>query len=102
MATCIHPSRSCLPTFYTISIFPLLNRKIIHLLVSILSFFGCTLQYSEEYIALGYLLLFTYLLSLYRIVGIVLTYVYMQTLLQLLLWPSNRHFYLDSLPEATY
>ena len=33
MATCIHSSRSCLP-FYTISIFPLLNRKIFHLLVN--------------------------------------------------------------------
>ena len=33
MATCIHSSRSCLPPFYTIPIFPLLNRKIFHLLV---------------------------------------------------------------------
>ena len=30
MATCIHPSLSCLPHFYTIPIFPLLNRKIIY------------------------------------------------------------------------
>ena len=36
MATCIHSSRSCLPPFYTIPIFPLLNRKIFHLLVSFL------------------------------------------------------------------
>ena len=35
MATCIHSSRSCLPPFYTIPIFPLLNRKIFHLLVII-------------------------------------------------------------------
>ena len=33
MATCIHSSRSCLPPFYTIPIFPLLNRKIFHLLL---------------------------------------------------------------------
>ena len=33
MATCIHSSRSCLPPFYTIPVFPLLNRKIFHLLV---------------------------------------------------------------------
>ena len=38
MATCIHSSRSCLPPFYTIPIFPLLNRKIFHLLVSYLFF----------------------------------------------------------------
>ena len=35
MATCINSSRSCLPPFYTIPIFPLLNRKIFHLLVNI-------------------------------------------------------------------
>ena len=33
MATCIHSSWSCLLPFYTIPIFPLLNRKIFHLLV---------------------------------------------------------------------
>ena len=33
MATSIHPSLSCLLPFYTIPIFPLLNRKIFHLLV---------------------------------------------------------------------
>ena len=38
MATCIHSSRSCLLPFYTIPIFPLLNRKIFHLLVSFLFF----------------------------------------------------------------
>ena len=38
MATCIHSSRSCLPPFYTIPVFPLLNRKIFHLLVSFLFF----------------------------------------------------------------
>ena len=36
MATCIHSSRSCLLPFYTIPIFPLLNRKIFHLLVKCL------------------------------------------------------------------
>ena len=35
MATCIHSSRSCLLPFYTIPIFPLLNRKIFHLLVGL-------------------------------------------------------------------
>ena len=38
MATCINSSRSCLPPFYTIPIFPLLNRKIFHLLVFFLYF----------------------------------------------------------------
>ena len=38
MATCIHSSRSCPLPFYTIPIFPLLNRKIFHLLVSFLFF----------------------------------------------------------------
>ena len=33
MATCIHSSRSCLLPFYTIPIFPLLNRKIFHLYI---------------------------------------------------------------------
>ena len=36
MAKSIHPSLSCLLPFYTIPIFPLLNRKIFHLLFSIL------------------------------------------------------------------
>ena len=71
METCIHSSRSCLPPFYTIPIFPLLNRKIFHLLVSFL-FLLHTAYYSEEYIAWGYLLLFTHLLCLCRVVGIVL------------------------------
>ena len=42
MATCIHSSRS---PFYTIPIFPLLNRKIFHLLVilstTVLSDYKC-------------------------------------------------------------
>ena len=38
MGICIHPSRSCLPPFYTIPIFPLSNRRILHLLVSFPSF----------------------------------------------------------------
>ena len=33
MATSIQPSRSCLLPFYTIPIFPLFNRKTLHLLV---------------------------------------------------------------------
>ena len=33
MATSIYPSLSCLIPFYTIPIFPLLSRKIFHLLV---------------------------------------------------------------------
>ena len=41
MATCIHSSRSCLLPFYTIPIFPLLNRKIFHLSPF---FFCCTLH----------------------------------------------------------
>ena len=62
MATCIHPS---LPPFYTIPIF--------QELVSFLFWMHTTfILYSEEYIASGYLLLFTYLLFLYRVVEIVL------------------------------
>ena len=38
MAKSIHPSLSCLLPFYTIPIFPLLNRKIFHLLASFLLF----------------------------------------------------------------
>ena len=53
---------------YTIPIFPLLNR-----ITCLLSFFLLhTAYYSEEYIAWGYLLLFTHLLCLCRVVGIVL------------------------------
>ena len=39
MATCIHSSRSCLLPFYTIPIFPLLNRKIFHLLVILIMYY---------------------------------------------------------------
>ena len=38
MATCIHSSRSCRLPFYTIPIFPLLNRKIFHLLVNTMKY----------------------------------------------------------------
>ena len=65
MATCIHSSRSCLPPFYTIPMFPLLNRKVFHLLVSFLFFLLHTAYYSEEYIAWGYLLLFTHTLVVF-------------------------------------
>ena len=41
MATCIHSSRSCLLPFYTIPIFPLLNRKIFHLLVNVVLLVMC-------------------------------------------------------------
>ena len=41
MATSIHSSLSCLLPFYTIPIFPLLNRKIFHLHLSPF-FFCCT------------------------------------------------------------
>ena len=73
MAICIHSSWSCLPPFYTIPIFPRLNRKIFYL--SPCFFLLHTAYYSEEYyIAWGYLLLFTHshLLCLSRVVGIVL------------------------------
>ena len=100
MATCIHSSRSCLLPFYTIPIFPLINRKIFHLLVSFL-FFCCTLHISsEEYIAWGYLLLFTHLLCLCHVVGSVLCmYANFHSLLQLLIWAGYRHFK-ERLPEA--
>ena len=57
----------------------------------LLSFFCCTLHISfEEYIAWGYLLLFTHLLCLY---------VCQLSLLQLLIWAGYRHFK-ERLPEA--
>ena len=52
MATSIHPSLSCLLPFYTIPIFPLLNRRIFNLLVSVL-FFGCTLHINFYYLKAG-------------------------------------------------
>ena len=45
MATCIHSSRSCLLPFYTIPIFPLLNRKIFHLLVHNINRQACTVDW---------------------------------------------------------
>ena len=76
---CIHPFRSCLPPFYDIPIFPLLNRKIFHLLFCMHTAFNC-------------LRLFVVVYCLY-IVLLELCYVYIQlSLLQLLLWASYRHF----------
>ena len=46
MATCIHSSRSCLLPFYTIPIFPLLNRKIFHLLVYMYMYIVYTCMHS--------------------------------------------------------
>ena len=71
MATCINPSRSCLPPFYTIPIFTLLNRKDFSF-TCLLSFFlaaHCIVNFISI-IAWGYL--FTRLLCLCRVVGIVL------------------------------
>ena len=67
----------------------------------LLSFFCCTLHISsEEYIAWGYLLLFTHLLCLCHVVGSVLCmYVCQLSLLQLLIWAGYRHFK-ERLPEA--
>ena len=48
MATCIHSSRSCLPPFYTIPIFPLLNRKIFHLLVAFIAYITYNIALSVE------------------------------------------------------
>ena len=100
MATCTHSSWSCLLPFYTIPIFPLLNRKDFSF-TCLLSFFCCTLHISsEEYIAWGYLLLFTHLLCLCRVVGSVLCmYVCQLSLLQLLIWAGYRQFK-ERLPEA--
>ena len=68
----------------------------------LLSFFCCTLHISsEEYIAWGYLLLFTHLLCLCHVVGSVLCmYVCMPTFIaKLLIWAGYRHFK-ERLPEA--
>ena len=78
MATCINSSRSCLPPFYTIPIFPHLNRKIFHLLVSFLFFAALCILSSEEYNSLR--LLFTHLLCLCRVVGIVCTPTFIATI----------------------
>ena len=70
MATCIHSSRSCLPPFYTIPI--LIERFFIYLSPFVFAA-QCILNVcSEQYIAWGYLLLFTHLLCLCRVVRIVL------------------------------
>ena len=63
----IHPGLVSFPSLYSL----FLNRKIFHLLVSFL-FLLHTAYYYEEYIAWGYLLLFTHLLCLCPVVGIVL------------------------------
>ena len=67
----------------------------------LLSLFCCTLHISsEEYIAWGYLLLFTHLLCICHVVGSVLCmYVCQLSLLQLLIWAGYRHFK-ERLPEA--
>ena len=54
---------------------------------------------SEEYIAWGYLLLFTHLLCLCRVVGNVLCMYANFSLLQLLIWAGYRHVK-ERLPEA--
>ena len=66
----------------------------------LLSFFCCTLHNSsEEYIAWGYLLLFTHLLCLCHVVGSVLCMYANFSLVQLLIWAGYRHFK-ERLPEA--
>ena len=94
MATCIHSSRSCLLPFYTIPIFPLLNRKIFHLLVSFLFFAAhCILALRNILPGVVYTLVF---ISCYRKC---VMYVCQLSLLQLLIWAGYRHFK-ERLPEA--
>ena len=69
MVTSIHSSRSCLPPFYTIPIFPLLNERFFIYLSPF--FFCCTLHIKfyalwNIIISCGYLLLFSHLLCLCR------------------------------------
>ena len=107
MATCINSSRSCLPPFYTIPIFPLLNRKIFHLLVSFL-FFCCTLHI--KFYALRnfpniilpeaiYCCLHT--CCVYVMLSELYVHVRQLSLLQLLIWASYSIHFKERLPEAT-
>ena len=85
----IHPSLSCLLPFYTIPIFPLLNRKIFHLLVSFLFLDAHYIfTYAEEYRYIACLCCCFFMPNC-----LMLLYVCQ---LSLLIWTS----YLDRLPEA--
>ena len=95
MATCIHSSRSCLLPFYTIPIFPLLNRKIFHLLVSFLFFAAhCILA-----LCLGLFIVVYTLVVFMSCCRKCVMYVCQLSLLQLLIWAGYRHFK-ERLPEA--
>ena len=82
------------------------GKQVFHLLVSFLFWMHTAyfILYSKEYIAGGYL--FTDLLSLCHVVGILLCTLYNVctplALLQLLIWASYRHScsFKDRLPEA--
>ena len=103
MVTCIHSSRSCLPPLYTIPIFPLLNRKIFHLLVSFL-FFCCTLHiifYAQRNILPEAIHCCLHTCCVYVVLS-KLCYVCMPTFIATItniLWASYRHFK-ERLPEA--
>ena len=85
----IHPSLSCLLPFYTIPIFPLLNRKIFHLLVSFLFLDAHYIfTYTEEYRYIACLCCCFFMPNCLMLCQL--------SLLQLLIWTS----YLDRLPEA--
>ena len=95
MATCIHSSRSCLLPFYTIPIFPLLNLKIFHLLVSFLFFAAhCILALRNILPAVIYCCLHT--CCVYVMLSEV-CYVCQLSLLQLLIWAGYRHLKRDCL-----
>ena len=92
MATCIHPSQSCLPPFYTIPIFPLLNST------CLLPFFGCTLHlfYTLRNIILPEVICCCLHTCCLYIVLLELCYIYLP--ISLLLWAS--YIFKDRLPEA--
>ena len=95
MATCIHSSQSCLLPFYTIPIFPLLNRKIFHLLVSFLFFAAHCILALTNILAGAIYCCFVFMLCCRKC----FMYVCQLSLLQLLIWAGYRHFR-ERLPEA--
>ena len=100
MATCIYSSRYCLPPFYTIPIFPLLNRKIFHLLVSFLFLLHTAYKIlcSEEYIYYC-LRLFIVVYTLFVFMSCCWNCVMYVCQLSLLIWAGYRHFK-ERLPES--
>ena len=100
MATCIHSSRSCFSPFYTIPIFPLLNR-FIYLSPSFFLLHTAYI-YARRNILPEAIYCCLHTLVVYRsCCRNCVMYVRQLSLLQLLMWASYRHFK-ERLPEAIF